>query len=66
MKVRITLDVELANDALAALAMHAANLAKHAKAHPNSPFDWPRHTREANDKAEAFRKAVGNAELVTL
>lgn len=64
MKVRITLDIELANDALAALAMYAASLAKHAKAYPGSPFDWSRHTREANDRTEEFRKAVGNAELV--
>ena len=64
MKVRITLDVELANDALAALATHAASLAKHAKDHPQSPFEWTRHSREANDKTEAFRKAVGNAELI--
>jgi hypothetical protein len=66
MKVRIVLDVELANDALAALATYAASLAKHAKTHPGSPFEWERYTREANDKTEAFRKAVGNAELVTL
>jgi hypothetical protein len=64
MKVRIVLDVELANDALAALATYAASLAKHAKAHPSSPFEWERHTRVANDRTEAFRKAVGNAELV--
>ncbi len=63
MKLRITVDAELAGDALAALAMYAAHLAKHAKEHPESPFDWARHCREANNKTAAFRQAVKDAEL---
>lgn len=66
MKVRLELDIELANAALAALADYGVTLAKHAKNFPESPFDWARHAREANDRTEEFRKVVGNAELVTL
>lgn len=66
MKVRITLDLELANAILAAAATHAVDVAKHAKRFPESPFEWPRHLRQLNETNDAFRKALGNAELVTL
>lgn len=66
MKVRITLDLELANSILAAAVTHAVDIAKHAKQHPGSPFEWGRYLRELNETNDAFRKALGNAELVTL
>lgn len=62
MKVRIALDVDLANAALAALAMQAAHVARLVK---DSVLDAS-HLKTANDQTAAFRKAVGNAELVTL
>lgn len=65
MRIRITVDVDVANNALLALSTYAANVARIAKHEPNpNAFNWAAHLQQANDNAEEFRKAVGNAELV--
>lgn len=68
MKIRIILDVDTANAALAALAMQAATLARMTKDRDPilTPDEWLKHLRAANDQTVEMRKAIGNAELVTL